>query len=226
MNIRISILAVMAVVALRAERFDNEVRNDFFAGFSGNKEAMSRALAKSEAAIAADPKHAEALVWHGGGLLFLSRDAFQSGDTQKGIDLFKRGRTEMDTAVALQPDSVGVRIPRGAVLMAVGRGMLARNPDLGKELLTVAVSDYEHVHQLQKSSLSQLGEHPLGELLFGIADTNSRLGNQARAAEFFDSILQALPNTVYAKRAAEWKETKSLPIGQAHCVGCHTPAVK
>ena len=82
---KLFILTAAATLAFSAERFDMEVRNDFFAGFSGNKEALDRAMQKSEAVMAANPKHAEAMVWHGGGLMMLSRTAFQSGDTQKGL---------------------------------------------------------------------------------------------------------------------------------------------
>lgn len=223
---KLFILTAAATLAFSAERFDMEVRNDFFAGFSGNKEALDRAMQKSEAVMAANPKHAEAMVWHGGGLMMLSRTAFQSGDTQKGSELFARAQKEMDDAVALEPDNVGVRIPRGAVLMAAGRGIHERNPELGRKMLEKAASDYEHVYNLQSARVSQLGQHPLGELLFGIADTNSRLGNQDRAAEFFDKIVSLLPNTPYAKRAALWRETKSLPLAQTGCIGCHTAAVK
>src|SRR4051794_6416832 len=127
MKIRILLLTASAMVVSAAERFDVEVRNDFFAGFSGNKEALDRAMQKSEAVMAANPKHAEAMVWHGGGLMMLSRTAFQSGDTHKGSELFARAQKEMDDAVALEPDNVGVRIPRGAVLMAAGRGIHERN---------------------------------------------------------------------------------------------------
>jgi hypothetical protein len=223
---KLFILTAAATLAFSAERFDMEVRNDFFAGFSGNKEAFDRAMQKSEAVIAANPKHAEAMVWHGGGLMMLSRIAFQSGDTQKGSELFAHAQKEMDDAVALAPDNVGVRIPRGAVLMSAGRGIHERNPELGRKMLEKAAFDYEHVYNLQSARLSQLGQHPLGELLFGIADTNSRLGNQERAAEFFDKIATMLPNTAYAKRAALWRETKSLPLAQTGCIGCHTAAVK
>ena len=146
--------------------------------------------------------------------MMLSRAAFQSGDTHKGSELFDRAQKEMDDAVALEPDNVGVRIPRGAVLMAAGRGMHARNPDPGRKILEIAVSDYEHVYQLQNARVSQLGQHPLGEFLFGIADTNSRLGNQARAAEFFDKILSVVPNTLYAKRAALWRERNRFRSGK------------
>lgn len=226
MMTRLTILTAGTMLAFAAERFDMEIRNDFFAGFSGNKEAFDRAMQKSEAAIAANPKHAEAMVWHGGGLLMMSGNAFRAGDTQKGSELFARAQKEMDEAVALEPDNIGVRIPRGAALMAAGRGIHEHNPELGRQMLVKAASDYEHVYQLQSARLSQLGQHPLGELLFGIADTNSRLGNQERAAEFFDKITAALPNTPYAKRAALWKDTKSLPLAQTGCIGCHTAPVK
>ena len=108
MKIGILLLTASAMVVFTAERFDLEVRNDFFAGFSGNKEAFDRAMQKSEAVIAANPKHAEAMVWHGGGLLMMSRNAFQAGDTQKGSELFARAQKEMDDAVALEPDNIGV----------------------------------------------------------------------------------------------------------------------
>ena len=209
-----------------AERFDLQVRNDFFAGFSGNKAAMDRAMANSEAVLASNPNHAEALVWHGAGLFSMSVNYFRSGDNQKGMDFFARGQKEMDAAVALEPDNIGVRIPRGAALMTAGRTIIERNPEQGEKMLAKALSDYEHAYELQKQHLSSMGAHPLGELLFGIADTQSRLGRQERAAEFFDRITTLLPDTVYAKRAALWNETKPLPLSQTGCVGCHTRTVK
>lgn len=51
-------------------RFDLEVRGDFFAGFGGNAERLARGMARTEEVLAAAPDHAEALVWHGSGLVF------------------------------------------------------------------------------------------------------------------------------------------------------------
>ena len=65
-------------------RFDMEVREDFFAGFGGNAERLARGMARTEEVLAAAPDHAEALVWHGSGLVFRSGQAFQSGDTATG----------------------------------------------------------------------------------------------------------------------------------------------
>src|ERR1051326_6901329 len=49
-------------------RFDFLVREDFFAGMAGNREAFNRAMKVCEDALAKNPKHAEAMVWHGSGL--------------------------------------------------------------------------------------------------------------------------------------------------------------
>src|SRR5262249_8558044 len=122
------------------QRFDLKVRNDFFAGFAGNREALNRGMKACEEALAADPKQGEALVWHGGGLVFESGEAFRSGDQQKGTDLWTRGLKEMQTAVDLDPDNVGVRIPRAATLLAVSH---FAPQEMAKPLVKDAVSDYQ-----------------------------------------------------------------------------------
>src|SRR5207244_1070523 len=98
-------------------RFDFLVREDFFSGMAGNREAFNRAMKVCEDALAKNPKHAEAMVWHGSGLLFLSGQAFQAGDLNRGMDLWQRGEKEMNDAVALEPNNIGTLIPRGATLI-------------------------------------------------------------------------------------------------------------
>jgi tetratricopeptide (TPR) repeat protein len=201
------------------ERFDMKVRNDFFAGFAGDKAALERGMKICEAALAADPKNAEAMVWHGSGLLFESRALFQSGDSDHAVPLWTRGLEEMDKAVELAPDNVGVRIPRGAVLLTASHYL----PDaqMAKPLIEKGVEDYQHSYDLQKDYFATLGTHPRGELLFGLAEGYSRLGNEDKATEYFNEIVKTLPGTVYAKRADAWSQTKSLPVGETGCVGCH-----
>ncbi len=201
------------------ERFDLKVRNDFFAGFTGNSEALARGMKACEEELAKNPKNAEALVWHGGGLLFQSGAAFRSGDQQKGMDLWSRALKEMKTAVELEPDNIGVRIPRGATLLTASR---FAPPELGKPLIEDGVADYQHTYDLQKSYFQTLGSHPRGELLFGLAEGYSRLGDPSKAQKYFEQIRRDLPNTVYAKRADSWMQNKSLRADQTGCVGCHT----
>ena len=201
------------------QRFDLKVRNDFFIGFAGDSAALARGMQACEQALAENPKNAEALVWHGGGLFFSAGDAFRSGDSQKGMDLWTRGLKEMQTAVDLEPDSVGVRIPRGATLLT---GSRFAPEAMAKPLVQQGVADYQRTYDIQKSYFATLGSHPRGELLFGLADGYARMGDQAKAASVFEQIKQDLPGTAYAKRADVWLETKTLPANQTQCVGCHT----
>ena len=85
-----------------------------------------------------------------------------------GGELWQRGMEEMDKAVALEPDNVGVRIPRGALLLQATRNM---PPDMGRPLLEKGVGDYEHVLALQSAYFDTLGgSSQSGELLFGLAE--------------------------------------------------------
>ena len=202
-----------------AQRFDYKVRDDFFAGVSGDKQALQRAMKTCEDALKEDSGSSQALVWHGTILYFQSGQAFMAGDSQKGMDLYQRGLKEMESAVAAAPDDIGVRAPRGAVLLAGTRSM---PPEMARPLILKAVADYEHTLDLQADYWSTLDTHSRGELLFGIAEGSSRAGDEAKAKSYFERIQKELPETVYAKRAAMWLGTKFLPASQTGCVGCHT----
>jgi hypothetical protein len=216
-------LLCAAGAVFSATRFDYEVRNDYFAGFGGDAAALERAMIKTSAVLAAEPNHAEAMVWHGAGIFFQSGQAFRNGDQQKGMDLFTKGVAMMDKAVELAPDHIGVRIPRGAVLL---QASLMMPEQIAKPLIEKGLSDYARCYELQKAEMDRMGEHPKGELLFGIADAHRRLGNDAKAEEFFQMIAKAMPGSNYAKRADIWLTTKTLKPAQVRCAGCHTGAGK
>ncbi len=76
--------------ASRPQRFDYLVRGDFFAGIAGDDRRLARAIALCEDTLAKDPAHAEALVWHGAGLLVRAGQAFRNGDSSVGAPLFER----------------------------------------------------------------------------------------------------------------------------------------
>jgi len=71
---------IAAAVVLAADRFDHLVRNDFFLGFAGTTPRSTGGMKVAEATLAENPKHAEALVWHGAGLLYRSGALFQKQD--------------------------------------------------------------------------------------------------------------------------------------------------
>jgi tetratricopeptide (TPR) repeat protein len=201
------------------ERFDLVVRSDFFAGFAGDQARLASGMEKCERVLASNPNHAEALVWHGSGLAFSAGMAFQKGDMKTGGELWQRGIEEMEKAVALEPDSVGVRIPRGALLLQATRSM---PPEMGRPLLEKGVADYEHVLALQSAYFSTLGDHPKGELLFGLAEGYSRLGNGEKARGYFERLITDAPASGQAPKARTWLSTGSVPKSEGlGCVGCH-----
>jgi hypothetical protein len=201
------------------KRFDMVVRTDFFAGFAGDEARLAKGMATCEEVLAATPNHAEALVWHGSGLAFSAGKAFQQGDMKTGGELWQRGMAEMDKAASLEPDNVGVRIPRGALLLQATRNM---PPDMARPLIEKAVGDYEHVLVLQSAYFSTMGDHPKGELLFGLAEGYSRLGNLEKARTYFERLIADAPASGQAPKAKAWLSTGAVPKSEGlGCVGCH-----
>ena len=201
------------------QRFDMVVRADFFAGFGGDAERLQKAMETCERVLAEQPANAEALVWHGSGLAFEAGSAFRRGDREAGMELWSRGLGEMDRAVVLEPDNVGVRIPRGAMLLQATRNM---PPDAARPLVEKALGDYERVLELQSSYFSTLGDHPKGELLFGLAEGYSRLGDVAKARIYFNRLLTDAPGSGQTAKAKQWLADGTLPKSQGlGCTGCH-----
>src|SRR5262249_48296570 len=199
-----------AVATQAPARFDYVVRTDFFAGFAGDEARLNHAMEVCEHALAENPKHPEALVWHGSGLAFKAGRSFQRGDTQNGMELWTKGTAEMDEAVALAPDNVGVRIPRGAMLLQATRNM---PPAIAKPWLDKALDDYEHTLAIQTQSgvFATLGDHPKGELLFGLAEGYVRLGRTDQARRYFERLVSDAPESGQTAKAREWLTSGSLP---------------
>ncbi|MEN3333228.1 MAG: hypothetical protein V7641_2593 [Blastocatellia bacterium] len=201
------------------ERFDFLVRADFFAGFEGDKAAFERGMKTCEEVLAKNPQHAEALVWHGGGLVFRAGQQFQKGDFQRGMETWNRGLKEMDAAIAMEPENVGVLIPRGATLLVASR--FAKPEAEARRLLELAVGDYEKVLQLQFGTFASLSGHARGELLFGLAEGWQRLGDQAKARAYFGRLADEAPGSARQQQASAFLETGKLVASTASCVGCH-----
>jgi tetratricopeptide (TPR) repeat protein len=216
-------LILTSGVLLSQDRFDMKVRNYFFAGLAGDATSLQKGMQVCEDILASDPKQPEALVWHGMGLVTESRKAFQKGDQQNGATLWQRGLDEMDQAAAIAPNDLGVRIVRGAVLLVASQYL--PNAEVAHPLIEKGLSDYEKAYSVQGPDLSRLGTHERGELMLGMADAYSRLGQQDKAQEWFERIQKDLADTPYAKSAATWLETKTLAPGQAGCLSCHTGAI-
>jgi tetratricopeptide (TPR) repeat protein len=203
----------------RPQRFDHLVRADFFAGVAGDDARLSRAIERCQRALDINPKHPEALVWHGAALIVRAGQAFRQGAMSAGAPLFERGLQEMADAITLAPDNPGVLIPRGAVLLEATRQM---PPEMARSLLESAVQNYERVLEIQTPIFATLGDHPRGELLFGLAEGWSRLDDRDKARRYFERLLADAPASGQAPKAREWMATGTVPKSNgASCVGCH-----
>jgi tetratricopeptide (TPR) repeat protein len=223
-NILLTWLIALAVsmsaqdTAAKPQRFDYLVRADFFAGAAGDAARLQKVVDECERALAQNPRHAEALVWHGATLIVRGGEALTNGDVN-GRELFDKGVAEMTEAVAIAPANPGVLIPRGAVLLEATRRMPSA---AAKPLLESAVANYERALEVQGPAFATLGDHAKGELLFGLADGYSRLGNTTRAREYFERLIADAPNSGQAPKAREWIATGVVPAGNGtSCVGCH-----
>ncbi|MEO1614396.1 MAG: hypothetical protein AAFV88_01015 [Planctomycetota bacterium] len=200
------------------DRFDLEVREDIFAGFSGDMESLERGIKKCDQALEKNPDHAEALVWRGAAKVFKSGQAFGSGDSANGMKYWMDGLHEMNRAKKLEPDNLGVMIPRAAVMINAGRSA----PEImGRPVLESVKKDFESTYEKQQKIFDQLGEHPRGELRMGLADVYRLLGEADKSKEQLEAVVKEMPETEYAVRAAEWLKAKPTAKLAHNCIGCH-----
>jgi hypothetical protein len=110
---------------------------------------------------------------------------------------------------ALAPDAVGVLIPRGAVLLSAAKQM----PDgaRAREYVRVAVGDFEKSLKLQQSRFATLSVHAKGELLGGLAEGWSRLGETEKARAYLTQLVSELPESKYAAAAKARLENTGGP---------------
>lgn len=215
-----AVLAAGITGVAQEPRVDDLVRADFFAGFAGDAGALERGMRLTEEMLEADPGNAPALVWHGAGTFYRSGAAFESGDFRTGIALWEQGLAEMARAVEMAPDDVAVLIPRGANLIVGSRFVPPAQAD---GILRTGVADFERVLELQTPYFSRLGVHARGELLTGLADGWSRLGDREAARRYFERIVDELAGSVYERKARAWLEDRpeAREPGFFECSGCH-----
>jgi tetratricopeptide (TPR) repeat protein len=202
-----------------SQRFDYLVRADFFAGAAGDEARLQKVIEFCERTLAENPQRAEAMVWHGAAILVRAGSAFQRGDTTAGQPLFERGVGEMNDAVTIAPSNPGVLIPRGAVLFEATRRMPA---EIARPLVRSAVANYERALEVQAPIFATLGDHAKGELLFGLAEGYSRLGDTAKARQYFERLIADAPTSGQTAKAREWMTSGVVPATNGmSCVGCH-----
>ena len=194
-----------------------KVRVDYFDGVRGDQAALDRAIAACEATLAKNPMHAEAMVWHGAGLVARSIPKFRSGDIAGGRALNQQGVEEMNRAVALAPTNVAVRIPRGAVLLAMAPFVPA---DQREALYRDGASDYEVTLAQQTAYFSKLTLHAREQLLYGLTDAYASLGDVEKARAYYQRMTSDAAGSELLDRAKARADGKPVD-GPAPCEQCH-----
>jgi len=201
----------------REDAFDYKVRADFFDGLRGDTAALDRAIKLCEDTLAREPNHAEAMVWHGAGVMARASLAFRAGDRGNGVKLYQQGLAEMDRAVALAPSNIGVRIPRGAVLLVVAGYV----PEPEKtRLVTRGASDYEVGLAGQEAYFGKLTLHAREQLLYGLTDAFATLGDQRKASAYYQRMMTDAAGSELLARAKA--RAAGEPVsGPTPCAECH-----
>ena len=212
------LLAALGAAAVAAERFDYEVRDDMFRAFGANEAALKSAMARIDAALAAEPDHAEALVWRGAATYWKAGQAYRAGDVEGGRMLATAAMADLDRAITLQPRAIGVLIPRAAVLLVAARNQ--PDPARAHDLAALAAAGYETALALRRPAFDRLGQHNRGEYLSGLAEAWAIAGEREKSETYLRRILAELPNSPYAERASaklgDWSDRRPL-----NCQTCH-----
>ena len=208
----------LPVAAQEPERFDEKVRELFFAGFAGNQDALQRGMAMCEETLADDPDHPGALVWQASGWFYESSFAFVQGDREAGMALYNKSVAQFDRAVALAPNSLQTLIPRAAVYLSVAPYITHAPTRIG--LLETVVNDYTKALELQRPYFDSLSLHGQGELLGALAEALWLLERRDEAQIYLNQIITELPETPYALMAQRQLE-KPEERAQLTCLGCH-----
>jgi hypothetical protein len=202
---------------VREQGFEYKVRADYFEGVRGDTAALDRAAKVCEDTLARQPGHTEAMVWHGAVLTGRASLAFRAGDRAGGRALYQRGLDEMARAVELDPDNIGVRIPRGAV--ALGFAPFAPEPERSR-LFALGAGDYEVALAQQTPRFAQLSLHAREQLLYGLTDAFAALGDTAKATTYYQRMTADAASSQLLPRARA-RAAGEVVAGAAPCEGCH-----
>ena len=213
-----AILLTAPAVAQETERFDEKVREFFFAGFAGNEDALERGMAVTGEALAANPDYPPALVWQAAGWLYQSGMAFQTGDWGTGTALFDKSVAQFDRAVSLAPDDLQVLIPRATAYQ--GTAPYIDYAPTRTMFLETAAGDYGTILELRAPYFDSLTLHSRGELLGGLADALWRLERRDEARAYLNRMIAELPDSPYALMAQQQLDSPETNA-QLTCLGCH-----
>jgi tetratricopeptide (TPR) repeat protein len=184
-------------------------RREFFAVFRGDVERFETAFAEIEQMVEEDPKDARAVVWLGNGLTVKAGLATLSGDKDRIAELLAESNKHLDRAVELSPDDPNIYMMRAATLYV--QGMYLPDDLLPRHTWTRLRDDCLRFIEFLGDRMERVSIHVRGETYgeLGIAYVN--LGEEEKAIEAFEKVIELCPDTKYEERAR--REIAQLQAG-------------
>src|SRR5262249_55691 len=133
--------------------------------------------------------------------------------------LQREGLADLERGVALE-ESIGTRAARGATLMIYADRLRAHDRALADRLTRTAIEDFDFMLAPEQARWPGLDSHDRGARAAGLAAGGLELGDRAKAAPYLDRMIGELPNTSYAKAAAE-RRADATSKAALTCLGCH-----
>jgi tetratricopeptide (TPR) repeat protein len=199
------------------------VREDIFAGFLQNDlNRLARAEKNLDVLLKSRPaERANVLAWQGSAALTRAAVAHEAKQPDQFRQHYQRALDLYEQAMRLEPEGVGVFAIAGGTQTTLADRLPADERARGWEM---AYSAYQRLWKLQGAIIEKLPLHHKGEVLSGLAQSAQRTGRSDEASAQVERILTLLPETPYAKRAQEWKESPAAR-GQVKltCQTCHAP---
>ena len=224
-TLTLSVVAVLALTGGLLAQIPEDIRSvsaDMFGALTGDMGRFERGMRTLESLVVKHPDDARLKVLYGTGVFARSGAAFQKGDMAGAMKLWQSSLDTMARAVEMAPSDVFVRGRRGVVLISASRAMPAPMAD---PLTRLAVEDFGKILEIreQDNTVAQRSLHQRGELLTGLADGWSRLGDRDKARGYFNRITHELKGTIYQQKAQAWLDDK--PDAKAAdyfaCSNCH-----
>lgn len=224
----ISGLGALAVTAAQEKRpanipFYTWVREDTFGGFIGNDlKRFELGMEKAREYLAEDPNDVNAKNWLAAGKIYLAARAFAENADAKGDALFTEGLTTMEKMVAQVPNDIGLRATMAGSLAYLAPRLPERHQRVAFEK---AREQYGFLFTAQEKQLAMAGFplHLKGEVLAGVAETEFRVGDRERANTYLNRIVNDMPGTPYAQKAATWLKSPETVTTNSRliCQTCH-----
>jgi len=201
------------------------VREDLFAGFlGGDKVRFEQGMTKLDGILAAQPNAPEALAWRASGELFRAVMKVEAGEAAGFATAFAAAQASFARAWRLAQGTPAVE----AVFAITGGTMAVFGDRLPaahrREAWALVRENYTALRASQGESFAKLPVHMRGEVLAGLAQASQRLGELDKVDAQLKELIDAVPGSVYATRAARWQQNPDVANRTAiTCQSCHEP---